>query len=243
MRDREAPSRTASGLSTEDIAQRGGRGTDPEGERERERGTENAPVYPGESTAVGDTTDSGGEFGRGEAPEERTREETDAGGRALRETDTGSRARQGTDAGDSAREEAEAAGPAREGAGAPRAARQEGDSAEPARQGAGAAEPAREESTAEDRGDDSARLLDSQDDASFRDRWSDVQSMFVDDPREAVLAADALVADVMRQLAATFADHKRNLEGQWGEGDAVDTESLRVALRQYRSFFNRLLSR
>ncbi|MER5964637.1 hypothetical protein [Streptomyces sp. NPDC002057] len=233
MRDREAPSRTASGLSTEDIAQRGGRGTDTEGERERESGAGNAPVYPGESTAVGDTTDVGGEPGRGEAPEERTREETDAGDRDRQGTDAGIRDRQSTDAGGSAREEAEAAGPAREGADAPRAARQE----------AGAAEPARRESAAEDQDDDTARLLDSRDDASFRDRWSDVQSMFVDDPREAVLAADALVADVMRQLAATFADHKRNLEGQWGQGDAVDTESLRVALRQYRSFFNRLLSR
>ncbi|WP_254047190.1 hypothetical protein [Streptomyces aureus] len=105
------------------------------------------------------------------------------------------------------------------------------------------AEPGGDEPATEEQADHSARLLDSDDDASFRARWSDIQSMFVDDPREAVHAADALVADVMQQLATTFADHKRNLEGQWGEDDRVDTESLRVALRQYRSFFNRLLSR
>ncbi|MFF5970386.1 hypothetical protein ACFY7C_02560 [Streptomyces sp. NPDC012769] len=87
------------------------------------------------------------------------------------------------------------------------------------------------------------RLLEPADEEDFRTRWSDIQSMFVDDPREAVHAADALVADVMRKLAETFADHKRNLEGQWSEGEDVDTEGLRTALRQYRSFFNRLLTR
>ncbi|MFF8289834.1 hypothetical protein ACF068_11485 [Streptomyces sp. NPDC016309] len=54
--------------------------------------------------------------------------------------------------------------------------------------------------------------------------------------------ADALVADVMRRLASTFADHKRDLEGQWNRGEEVDTEELRRALRRYRSFFNRLLT-
>ncbi|MFG2772728.1 hypothetical protein [Streptomyces sp. NPDC048350] len=90
--------------------------------------------------------------------------------------------------------------------------------------------------------DDSPRLLSSEDEEAFRSRWHDIQSLFVDDPREAVHAADGLVADVMQTLAATFSDHKTRLEGQWSEGERVDTESLRVALRQYRSFFNRLLT-
>jgi hypothetical protein len=46
----------------------------------------------------------------------------------------------------------------------------------------------------------------------------------------------------MRQLARTFADERRELEGQWAEGDEVSTEDLRIALRRYRSFFDRLLS-
>ncbi|MER7521075.1 hypothetical protein [Streptomyces sp. NPDC126499] len=91
--------------------------------------------------------------------------------------------------------------------------------------------------------DEGPQLLDPSDDEEFRARWSDIQSQFVDDPRGAVHAADSLVADVMRKLAETFADHKRNLEGQWSEGEDVDTEGLRTALRQYRSFFNRLLTR
>ncbi|MEU4102405.1 hypothetical protein AB0F16_17730 [Streptomyces tanashiensis] len=87
-----------------------------------------------------------------------------------------------------------------------------------------------------------ARLLDSADEEAFRHRWHEIQSRFVDDPREAVHEADALVTDVIRKLAATFGDRKKDLEGQWNEGEDVDTESLRKALRQYRSFFNRLLT-
>ena len=43
----------------------------------------------------------------------------------------------------------------------------------------------------------------------------------------------------MKNLAETFAHERANLEG---ELDQSDTEHLRVALRRYRSFFQRLLS-
>ncbi|BDM74013.1 hypothetical protein HEK616_75000 (plasmid) [Streptomyces nigrescens] len=86
------------------------------------------------------------------------------------------------------------------------------------------------------------QLLTADDAESFRDRWQGIQATFVDDPREAVHAADALVAEVMQTLATTFAEHKQSLEEQWKQGEKVDTEGLRVALRQYRSFFHRLLA-
>ena len=76
----------------------------------------------------------------------------------------------------------------------------------------------------------------------FRSRWSETQIGFVDDPRHAVEQADGLVAEVMKRLAETFADERTKLEQQWDRGDQVDTESLRVALQRYRSFFDRLLS-
>ncbi|MCG8914989.1 hypothetical protein L6E12_04190 [Actinokineospora sp. PR83] len=77
----------------------------------------------------------------------------------------------------------------------------------------------------------------------FRGEWSKVQANFVDDPRAAVRDADHLVAEVMQNLAKTFAEHKRDLEGQWQGGDDSEahTEDLRQALRRYRSFFNQLL--
>jgi hypothetical protein len=86
------------------------------------------------------------------------------------------------------------------------------------------------------------QLLTEDEDLGFRDRWQKIQNKFVDDPRKAVHDADALVADVMQTLATTFTQHKKDLEDQWGQGEQVDTEELRRALRRYRSFFNRLLT-
>ncbi len=76
---------------------------------------------------------------------------------------------------------------------------------------------------------------------AFRERWEAIQAGFVDEPRRAVAQADELVAEVMQQLADTFARERSQLEGQWDRGDDVSTEELRMALQRYRSFFNRLL--
>jgi hypothetical protein len=76
----------------------------------------------------------------------------------------------------------------------------------------------------------------------YRRRWEAVQTGFVDEPRRAVENADALVAEVMQELASSFADERNGLESQWSEGDQVSTEDLRVSLRRYRSFFDRLLT-
>ncbi|MFD5504874.1 hypothetical protein ACFWJS_35125 [Streptomyces sp. NPDC127061] len=76
----------------------------------------------------------------------------------------------------------------------------------------------------------------------FRARWQKIQGEFVDDPQNAVNAADQLVAETMQALATTFSEHKRGLEGQWQRGEEVATEDLRIALQRYRSFFNRLLT-
>ncbi|MBE3074467.1 MAG: hypothetical protein IMZ75_05905, partial [Actinobacteria bacterium] len=77
---------------------------------------------------------------------------------------------------------------------------------------------------------------------SFRSRWQDIQTSFVDEPTRAVEQADGLVAEVMQQLAETFADERSQLEGQGDHGKDVSTEDLRMALRHYRYFFDRLLS-
>lgn len=89
---------------------------------------------------------------------------------------------------------------------------------------------------------DTTPLFDDAVTGELRDRWTDVQSAFVDEPRTAVEQADALVADVMTRLATGFADERKSLEGQWSRGDDVSTEDLRLALQRYRSFFDRLLS-
>lgn len=75
----------------------------------------------------------------------------------------------------------------------------------------------------------------------FRNRWSNIQTGFVDEPRRAVEDADNLVASLMKKLAEGFANERAGLEKQWDRGDNVSTEDLRVALQRYRSFFDRLL--
>lgn len=76
----------------------------------------------------------------------------------------------------------------------------------------------------------------------FHKRWTDIQTAFVDEPRRAVERADELVAEVIKRLADSFAQERSRLEGQWGRGDDVSTEDLRVALQRYRAFFDRLLN-
>jgi hypothetical protein len=88
----------------------------------------------------------------------------------------------------------------------------------------------------------SAPLLAGKDAESFRQRWEDLQTGFVDQPREMVEQADDVVGERMEQLSAGFREERSSLETQWEKGDDFSTEDLRVALTRYRSFFNRLLS-
>jgi hypothetical protein len=76
----------------------------------------------------------------------------------------------------------------------------------------------------------------------FRSRWDAVQIGFVDDPKRAVKQADELVAQVMKSLADNFSRQRAGIESDVGGSDQASTENLRLALRSYRSFFQRLLS-
>jgi hypothetical protein len=72
-------------------------------------------------------------------------------------------------------------------------------------------------------------------------RWDAVKGAFVDEPRQAVQQADALVGELLDELERLFRDQRRGLE-QGLDADETSTEDLRLALRRYRSFFDRLLS-
>jgi hypothetical protein len=89
---------------------------------------------------------------------------------------------------------------------------------------------------------DAAPLFPNNELEELRNRWSGVQTAFVDEPRRAVEQADGLVAAAMKHLAEVFAEERSKLEQQWDSGDNVSTEDLRIALQRYRSFFQRLLS-
>ena len=89
--------------------------------------------------------------------------------------------------------------------------------------------------------DEQSPLFSAEESDDLRRRWESVQTGFVDEPRRAVEEADQLVQRVMDQLSDGFKSQREHMEREWGERDDVSTEDLRVALRHYRSFFDRLL--
>ena len=76
---------------------------------------------------------------------------------------------------------------------------------------------------------------------SYSVRWDSVKGEFVDEPRRAVANADALVGELLDELQELFKQQRTQIE-QGLAHDETSTEDLRVALRRYRSFFDRLLS-
>ena len=119
-----------------------------------------------------------------------------------------------------------------------RATRRHADEARPTTRRDAASAPA----TAADVADDTPELLPRDENADFQRRWEQIQTGFVDEPRQTVEQADELVAQVMQRLAEGFAAERERLEQQWGRGEDVSTEDLRIALQRYRGFFQRLLS-
>jgi hypothetical protein len=89
--------------------------------------------------------------------------------------------------------------------------------------------------------DDRAPLVSPDRAEQFATRWNEVKGMFVDEPRQAVRHADALVGELLDDLENSFRTQRQGLENGL-DNDDTSTEDLRVALRRYRSFFDRLLS-
>jgi hypothetical protein len=77
--------------------------------------------------------------------------------------------------------------------------------------------------------------------ADYRARWKVVQGDFIDEPRKAVTDADGMVGEILDELAGTFRQQRQSLEQDWAD-DKSTTEDLRIALRRYRTFFDRLLT-
>ncbi|SEH03529.1 hypothetical protein SAMN05444920_13832 [Nonomuraea solani] len=79
------------------------------------------------------------------------------------------------------------------------------------------------------------------DPADVRDRWRDLQSCFVDDPRDAVQRADSLMEEMTASIHQSLESRIRELQDLWKNTSQHDTEQLRLALRSYRDVMHRLL--
>jgi hypothetical protein len=81
-------------------------------------------------------------------------------------------------------------------------------------------------------------LLGSLDAGEVRGRFLDIQAGFIDEPRQAVEEAGRFVDDLLRQVADSLQQQRSQLAGAT---DEASTEDLRLALRAYRQFVDRLL--
>ena len=82
-------------------------------------------------------------------------------------------------------------------------------------------------------------LLGAIDPDETRTRFLDIQAGFVDEPRQAVHEAESFVDDLVLQLVRALETERANLKATLESGS---TEDLRVALRGYRAFVDRLLN-
>jgi len=72
----------------------------------------------------------------------------------------------------------------------------------------------------------------------FRERLNDIQSQFIDEPREAVKKAERLIEEAVDHMAKSMHEHIKRMHGDV-EGNA-DTEKLRLVMRSYRGFIEKL---
>jgi hypothetical protein len=79
-------------------------------------------------------------------------------------------------------------------------------------------------------------------DGDHESRWKDIQAEFVDDPQRAMADADTLVADVLDDLTRTLSGERDALTAQWRDSEDPSTEDLRVTLRSYHVFLQRLVA-
>jgi hypothetical protein len=91
-------------------------------------------------------------------------------------------------------------------------------------------------------GDEGLEILPREQYESLRSRWQAIQGSFIDEPQHSVEEADNLVGDLADRIRERFDEQRRELEAVWEKGEEVSTETLRVTLQRYRSFFERLLA-
>ncbi len=82
-------------------------------------------------------------------------------------------------------------------------------------------------------------LLAAIDRDSIRSRFLDIQAGFVDEPRQSVQEAERFVDELVQRLVEALETERAKLKAAIDDGS---TEDLRLALRGYRAFVDRLLS-
>ncbi|HEU5110848.1 MAG TPA: hypothetical protein VFT95_20095 [Micromonosporaceae bacterium] len=75
----------------------------------------------------------------------------------------------------------------------------------------------------------------------LREEWQVVAAQFVEEPDAALARAQSLVTGAIRQLAETLMNEQIDLDPRRRDGQP-DTEAMRMAMRGYREFLDRVLA-
>ena len=75
----------------------------------------------------------------------------------------------------------------------------------------------------------------------FRDEWRELQVLFIDEPAVAVAEAKNLVTEVVHTLSDTLLSEQDEFDPRRTTANP-DTEAMRVAMRRYRDFLERVLA-
>jgi hypothetical protein len=77
----------------------------------------------------------------------------------------------------------------------------------------------------------------------LRAGWQMIRAGFIDDPRGSVAEAANVVEKAAEMLVAALRAQQDEIRSSWdGDGSGIDTESMRQALLNYQSLFNRIAS-
>ena len=88
------------------------------------------------------------------------------------------------------------------------------------------------------------RMVDNRDDegawpemASYRRRFEELQSQFIEEPKETVKKAESLVEEAVERMVSSLHDRVNHIHSELGDG-TDDTERLRMAMRRYRQLID-----
>jgi len=88
------------------------------------------------------------------------------------------------------------------------------------------------------------RMMDNRDDegawpemASYRRRFEELQSQFIEEPKETVKKAESLVEEAVERMVSSLHDRVNHIHSELGDG-TDDTERLRMAMRRYRQLID-----
>jgi hypothetical protein len=76
--------------------------------------------------------------------------------------------------------------------------------------------------------------------AASGETWSEIQAMFVDDPRRSVAEAASMVDEAISAFIDAAREQQASLASSW-QDQGAGTEDLRVALKSYRALWSSMV--